>query len=50
MIYRIAHWLFRLVNWCWINVSVEGRENIPKSGRAVVCANHTKFVDRKSVV
>ncbi|WP_281672474.1 lysophospholipid acyltransferase family protein [Pseudoramibacter alactolyticus] len=45
MIYRIAHWLFRLVNWCWINVSVEGRENIPKSGRAVVCANHTYWYD-----
>ncbi|MCH4072644.1 lysophospholipid acyltransferase family protein [Pseudoramibacter sp.] len=45
MIYRIAHVLFNIVNFFWLNITVEGEENVPDTGRAVICANHMYWYD-----
>lgn len=45
MIYRIAHVLFNIVNFFWLNITVEGVENVPKDSRAVICPNHMYWYD-----
>lgn len=45
MIYKIVVWLARQVVRVFVNIKVEGRENIPSEGNVVVCYNHRSAWD-----
>ncbi|MGI6585359.1 MAG: 1-acyl-sn-glycerol-3-phosphate acyltransferase [Gracilibacteraceae bacterium] len=45
MLYRIARALLIPVFLFFYNYRISGRENIPKSGAYIVCANHVSVID-----
>ena len=45
MIYAIGKFLCHFANVLWFNFTIEGKENIPKDGRLVICANHVSLYD-----
>lgn len=45
MFYVVANWLLRGLLRTLTRLSVEGRENLPDAGAAIVVANHTHIVD-----
>lgn len=45
MLYRIAKGILKPIFNILYNVQVEGRENLPKQGPLIICANHTSAID-----
>lgn len=45
MLYRIAKGILKPIYNMLYNVRVEGRENLPKQGPLVICANHVSAID-----
>ena len=47
---RFLRGLIRLLFALWVQVRIEGEENIPDSGPLIVVANHFHFVDPLAVI
>lgn len=45
MLYRIGRFMFRMMFSLFFRLRVIGRENVPKEGAVVLCANHTSLLD-----
>jgi 1-acyl-sn-glycerol-3-phosphate acyltransferase len=49
MFYRFILWLMRIFFLLYFRFWVEGRENIPRTGGAVIAANHASYLDPPAV-
>ena len=49
MFYRFAHWVVRAFFAVYFRLEVEGRENVPQHGGAVIAANHASYLDPPAV-
>ncbi len=45
LVYRLCHWGSLLYCKLWHRIRIEGVENIPKTGGAVIASNHQSHVD-----
>lgn len=45
MVYRFCRALVTVINFIWFRFTFHGKENIPESGRYVLCANHLSLYD-----
>lgn len=45
MLYRICRGILKPIFFLFYNIKVEGKENLPKEGPLIVCANHTSAID-----
>ena len=44
MFYRIALWFAKMLFLVYFRLQVEGKENIPQHGGAVIAANHASYL------
>src|SRR5438552_7570320 len=45
LVYRLCHWSSLLYCKLWHRIRVEGLENIPRAGGAVLASNHQSHID-----
>lgn len=45
MIYKICRGIVNCINYIWFNFEINGKENIPKEGGALICPNHISIYD-----
>lgn len=45
IVYKICRNIVNIINFIWFKFKIVGKENIPKSGGAIICPNHLSLYD-----